>query len=93
VHWTRRGPLAYRLKKRLDAGITPYRTMAAHAPRYRDLRRIVDEELAHPARFREPRRRAVADLIGPTDGRASERIADHLLHAPCDAARNLVAAQ
>ena len=81
VHWTRRGPLAYRLKKRLDEGIAPYRSMAAHAPRYGDLRRLVDEELANPARFGEARRRCVAELIGPTDGRASERIAEHLLHA------------
>jgi hypothetical protein len=81
VHWTRRGPLAYRLKRRLDASIDPYRAMAAHAPRYADLRRIVEEELAEPGRFREARRRCVAALIGPADGRASERIADHLLRA------------
>lgn len=81
VHWTRRGPLAYRLKKRLDASIAPYRAMAAHAPRYADLRRIVDAELARPERFGEARRRAVAALIGPTDGRTSERIADYLLSA------------
>jgi hypothetical protein len=81
VHWTRRGPLAYRLKRRLDASIDPHRAMAAHAPRYADLCRIVAEELAEPARFREPRRRCVAELIGPTDGRTSERIADHLLRA------------
>jgi hypothetical protein len=79
VHWTRRGPLAYRLDKRMDAGIRVYRDLAAHAARYRDLRRIVDEELAEPGRFRAARQRAVADLVGPTDGRASERIADYLL--------------
>jgi hypothetical protein len=82
VHWTRRGPLAYRLKKRLDASIDPYRAMAAHAPRYADLVRIVAEELARPERFRAARRRAVDALVGPTDGRVSARIADHLLTAP-----------
>jgi len=82
IHWTRRGPLAYRLKRRMDTSIRVFRSMAAHAPRYRDLRRIVDEELAEPGRFREARRRCVEALIGPTDGRASERIADHLLGAP-----------
>jgi hypothetical protein len=81
VHWTRRGPLAYRLKRRLDASIDPYRSMSAHASRYADLRRIVESELAEPGRFREPRRRCVEALIGPTDGKASERIADHLLQA------------
>ncbi len=83
IHWTRRGPLRYRMRKRMDASIAPYRAMAAHAGRYRDLRRLVEEELAQPARYREARRRSVAELIGPTDGRAGERIADHLLaHAP-----------
>ena len=82
VHWTRRGPLRYRLRRRLDASIDPYRAMAAHAPRYADLRRVVEEELADPGRFREPRRRCVEALIGPTDGRASERIADALSRAP-----------
>lgn len=93
VHWTRRGPLAYRLKKRLDAGIDPYRAMAAHAPRYRDLRRVVEAELADPGRFRAARRQCVADLIGPTDGRASERIADNLQQAPRPAAPALVTAR
>lgn len=79
IHWTRRGPLAYRLKRRLDASVDPYRSLAAHAPRYRDLRRIVEQELARPERLRDERRRAVAALIGPTDGRVSERIADYLM--------------
>lgn len=79
VHWTRRGPLAYRLKRRMDASVDPYRNLAAHAPRYRDLRRIVDEELANPGRLRAARRRAVEAMVGPTDGRVGERIADYLL--------------
>ena len=81
VHWTRRGPLSYRLRRRLDSAMDPHRAMAAHAPRYADLRRIVEQELADPARFREARRRSVAELIGPTDGRVSERIADRLSQA------------
>jgi hypothetical protein len=85
VHWTRRGPLAHRLERRMDRSIDPHRAMAAHAPRYADLRRIVEEELARPERFREARRRCVAALVGPADGRASERIADQLC-APRSAA-------
>jgi len=79
VHWTRRGPLSYRLRRRLDPSVDPYRSMAAHAPKYRDLRRIVEQELADPGRYRAARAQAVQALIGPTDGRASERIADYLL--------------
>jgi hypothetical protein len=79
IHWTRRGPLRYRLKRRLDASIDPYRGMAAHARRYRDLRGLVEAELAEPGRFRVERARTVAALIGPTDGKAGERIADYLV--------------
>ena len=79
VHWTRRGPLRYRLRRRLDASIDPYRAMAAHAKSYRDLRAVVESELATPARFSEPRQRAVAALIGPTDGKVGERITDYLI--------------
>src|SRR6185503_10568727 len=82
VHWTRRGPLAYRLRRRLDSSIDPHRAMAVHAGRYREVRAIVDAELAEPARYSEARRRCVAATIGPTDGRVSERIADYLVHAP-----------
>ncbi|NOT31262.1 MAG: CDP-glycerol--poly(glycerophosphate) glycerophosphotransferase [Planctomycetes bacterium] len=87
VHWTRRGPLAYRLRRRLDASIDPYRSMAAHASRYRDLRRVVDEELAEPLRFSAARRRCVEALIGPTDGMVAERIADYLAQAPASPRR------
>ena len=82
VHWTRRGPLAYRYWRRMDKGIQAYRDLAAHAARYRDLRSVVEAELAVPGRYREARQRCVRDLIGPADGRASERIADYLLSAP-----------
>lgn len=78
IHWTRKGLFGWRLKKRLDRSITPYRNLAVHAARYADLRRLVEEELANPARFREARRRAVEALVGTADGRVSERIADHL---------------
>lgn len=53
--------------------------VAAHAERYRDLRRVVEEELADPDRLAGQRRRATRELIGPVDGRVSQRIADILL--------------
>lgn len=81
IHWTRKGVFGWRLKKRLDRSIAPYRNLAAHAARYADLRRIVEEELAAPERFREARRRCVAALVGPTDGKVSERIVDRLVAA------------
>jgi hypothetical protein len=87
VHWTRRGPLRYRLAARMDASIDPYRDMAVHARRCADLRRLVEEELARPERHAERRAAAVRELIGPTDGRAGERIAAYLLESPADSER------
>jgi hypothetical protein len=64
---------------RLDDSIAPYRDVGEHGARYRDLRRVVEAELAAPERHAAGRRRATAALIGPTDGRVSERIAEYLL--------------
>jgi len=74
-----RGPFRYRLERRMDRDIERYADICAHAPRYADLGRVVRDELAHPGRHGPKRREYTARLVGPTDGRASERIADHLL--------------
>jgi hypothetical protein len=79
LRWYRRGLFAWRLRKRMDASIDAYRDVAAHAPRYADLRAVVADELAHPERHAQARRRATAQLIGTADGRVSERIVDWLL--------------
>ncbi len=79
IHWTRRGPLRYRLRKRLDSSIDPHRAMAAHAGSFAELRSVVEAGLADPARHSRDRSRCVRELIGPTDGRVGQRIADYLL--------------
>jgi CDP-glycerol glycerophosphotransferase (TagB/SpsB family) len=76
-----RGPLRFRFRRRMDPTILPFRDIAAHTVRYEELRRVVDQEMAHPERFRERRKECVAELVGVTDGKVSERIADHLLGA------------
>jgi hypothetical protein len=73
----RRGPFRHRV--RLDPSIAPYADVGAHAPRYRDLKRTIERELAEPDRHAVQRRRCTEALIGRADGRVSERIADYLM--------------
>ena len=86
VHWTRRGPLSYRLKKRVDSSIEEFLDIGPNVWRYRDLRAAVDDELAHPERHAARRAEVTRVRLGPTDGRTSERIADYL-EEHVDAAR------
>lgn len=81
VHWTRRGPLRWRYWKRFDRSILGFRDVAAHALTYRELRVVVEAELASPGRYARRRAEVTALRLGPTDGRAGERIAQHLLTA------------
>ena len=82
VHWTRSGLLRWRYWKRFDRSILEFRDVAAHAPTYRELRGVVEAELATPERYARRRAEVTALRLGPTDGRAGERIAQHLLTAP-----------
>jgi len=82
LRWTYRGPFKQRFLRRMDGSIRQYADIAAHAARYADLERVVRAELAAPMRFSAARRRHTAELIGKTDGKVSQRIADHLLGVP-----------
>ncbi len=79
VRWSYRGLLRFRLKRRLDGTIYQYSDISAHAGDYRELRAVVDDELANPGRYSEKRREYTRRLIGKTDGKVSERIVDCLL--------------
>ncbi len=92
VHWTRRGPLRYRLWLRMDRElIDTFGDVAAHARRYKDLHRVVEGELERPERLAAARACCRDELIGPTDGRVSERIADYLFGEATSASVETVA--
>ncbi|HLU60772.1 MAG TPA: CDP-glycerol glycerophosphotransferase family protein [Gammaproteobacteria bacterium] len=76
--WAHRGPLAWRLEKRLDRSIEQYADIASHAATPNALVEVVKQALAFPAERSEVRCRYTRELIGPTDGQASRRIADAL---------------
>lgn len=80
LRWSYRGPLHFRFKKRIDQKIYQYADIASHASRPKDLQSVVRAELEYPAR-REQRRRDISQaLLGDTDGMASTRIADWIMH-------------
>lgn len=77
--WSHRGPLRWRLERRLDPTIQQYRDIARHAEEPADVAEAIRRELAEPASHAGQRRRYTEMLIGATDGRTSQRIADILL--------------
>ena len=77
--WNHRGPLGFRLDRRLDRTIEKYRDIAAHAKSPEELPEVVAAELADPGRLSAIRRTYTRELIGATDGKSARRIADFLI--------------
>jgi len=79
LRWTYRGIFAYRFKRRMDQRILQYRDIAAHAEKYTDLKRVIDQQMQQPEQFAAQRLDYSERLLGPLDGKAAERIVDYLL--------------
>ncbi|MFQ5937331.1 MAG: CDP-glycerol glycerophosphotransferase family protein [Acidiferrobacterales bacterium] len=79
LRWSYRGPLRYRLRRRMDETLEQYRDICAHASSYHALRSCVDTQLANPGQYAAKRQAYTARLIGKTDGQVSTRIVDCLL--------------
>lgn len=82
LRWTYRGPLRYRLRRRLDPSTRHYLAVAESVRRYRDLAPTVRKHLADPGLLRGVRQRYSEEIMGTLDGKASQRIADFLLGHP-----------
>lgn len=78
LRWSYRGILKYRLKRRMDDTIAPYRGVALHVRTPKQLRAAVHDQLTNKQAFEAQRRQTSRDLLGATDGRASQRIANYL---------------
>ncbi len=78
LKWSYWGPLKYRFERRFRQGDVPFDDIGAHASSYRDLLRIIPEQLENPGQFKDQRTRYTADHVGPTDGRSSARVVDYL---------------
>lgn len=79
LRWSYRGPLRYRLTRRMDASIDQYRDICTHAASYGELKKQVRAQLGNPAEYSAKRQAYTQRLIGKTDGKVSQRIADYLL--------------
>jgi hypothetical protein len=82
LRWTYRGPLAFRLRKRMDPNTPRYEAVAHCVDRVEQLPGVLEHVLTQqPAGTAdEPPERAalIEHLIGTRDGRASQRIVDEL---------------
>jgi hypothetical protein len=78
LRWSYRGPLRYRLRRRMDATIDQYRDICAHAASYGELKTRVCSQLGNPGEYGAKRQAYTRRLIGKTDGKVSRRIADYL---------------
>jgi hypothetical protein len=79
LRWSYRGPLHYRLTRRMDATIDQYRDICAHAAGYEEMKMQVRSQLDNPGEYSGKRKAYTQRLIGKTDGKVSQRIADYLL--------------
>lgn len=81
LRWGYRGPLRFRLRKRLDASTEQYQDIATHATRFKDLKAIVNEQMQQPEKLSARRLEYAEQIMGQRDGKVAERIADFLLSA------------
>lgn len=78
LRWTYRGPLKYRLRKRLDNSTLHYQDVAAKAAKYKELKSIVDLHSKQPNLLEASRMKYSKEIMGNMDGNASERIVEIL---------------
>lgn len=78
LRWSYRGPFKYRYERRFGQDNVIYNDLGAHARNYRELKRVVEFQLNHIADYAEARERYTREHVGPTDGKASMRIANYL---------------
>lgn len=79
LRWSYRGPLRFRLRKRLDASTEQYQDIASHAARFKNLKTIVDEQMQQPEKLSTRRLKYAEEIMGQRDGKVAQRIVDYLL--------------
>lgn len=77
LKWSYRGPFKYRFEKRFNKDNVLYKDIGLHVKAYKYIKSAVEKQLANPQEFANQRKQYRDDHIGPTDGKASVRIADY----------------
>ncbi len=78
LKWSYKGIFKYRFAKRFGADSVIYKELGAHAANYKKLKPIIKDEIENPENYKNNRRKYNIDHVGPTDGKASIRIANYL---------------
>lgn len=78
LRWTYKGPLRFRLTRRMDHTVQAYADVGMHVRRADDVLSAVHQQLKNPDEFRRQRQRCTDELIGATDGQAGQRVTDYL---------------
>jgi len=79
LRWGYRGIFSYRFKSRMDQDYGEYADVAVHAKKYKDLKSLVEEQIANPEQLADVRAKLSTKLAGKLDGKASQRIVQYLL--------------
>lgn len=79
LRWSYRGLLKFRFTQRMDEDLYRYADVAAHAKSYKQLKAVVDQQIAHPESFAPQRAKYTNELAGRVDGLSSKRIVDFLM--------------
>lgn len=79
LRWSYRGIFKFRFNKRMDEDLYKYANVAIHAASYKELKSVVDQQIAHPESFSAQRAKFTYELAGKVDGLCSQRIVDYLL--------------
>ena len=78
LRWSYRGIFSYRFKKRMDQDYGEYADVAVHASSFKNLKSLVDQQVANPTELATIRLAMTEKLCGITDGKASSRIINYL---------------
>lgn len=79
LRWSYRGIFKFRFNRRMDADLYRYADVAAHAASYKELKMVVDQQIAEPDSFAPQRAKYTYELAGTVDGLCSLRIVNFLL--------------
>jgi len=78
LKWFYRGPFRYRFERRFKKDNVHYQDIGTHVASYKQLKNAVYDQLNNPEMYHEQRQVMTKKHVGPTDGKVSQRIVDHL---------------
>ncbi|WP_394202773.1 CDP-glycerol glycerophosphotransferase family protein [Shewanella waksmanii] len=79
LRWSYRGIFKFRFNQRMDEDLYRYAGVAIHAKTYKELKSVVDQQIAEPESFAAARAKYTYELAGTVDGQCSQRIVNYLM--------------